>query len=403
MFILTQPVNIYSVKLITDMVGRFAATETSVCPMFGFLKRLQDLWHVNETTADICALFEAQSDFDADKATPTVTLEDLEGREDADLRVLQQEGVVDYIYDPYIHKTNFDGYVRHLEDLPEGYMDKYLENITFRIRHHNNGVAAYNRKHPIQNNFIGIGDNGLEVTERVDLISDYSVDRATLQDTESARRELPYVVKRLHNLSRLTSIHILSFIASFVKAKTASDRARELGTSTSQFKLNDVIRAGMWRCDTNGDATKPVVLGDKNKSAPVVFQWACGYPSTFTSYYEDMVNFLTYCEVLSIDIINDDLTQYGSEFIKGILVTTVTSNTQYDKLVSDAIRYYGGTVAEDKSSLSDSKLSTQLAEVVSAYQNYYYSRTDEYAKYMNQTSEARLLRYVLRLCVPVRI
>lgn len=393
MFILTQPINIYSVKLITDMVGRYAENENSVCPMYGFMKRLQELWHINETTADICALFEEQNDFDSDKAFPLYSLADLDGREDADVRILQQEDSVDCEYNPYVHPTNFDGYVRHLEDLPDGYMANYLGYITYRVRKHNNGVAVYNRKHPIQNNFIGVGDNGLEITEKVDLISDYSIDREQLQNVELATEQLPFVVKRLHNMSRLCHIHILSFISSYIKAKDASDRARAVGASTSKFKLNDVIRVGVWKCDQYGNPTGQVTLGDKNKNAPVVFMWAQGYPTVFSSYYEDMVNYRTYCESLSIDILSETMLRYNGDFVKDLFVPTVTPNNQYSKLIADALRYYGVSEQKKDNTLVTDTFEQRLVEVVSLYQNYYCGRPDAYNKYMDRDNNSRNFVY----------
>lgn len=397
MFILTQPVEIYSVKLITDMVGRYAETPDSVCPMYGFLKRLQDLWHINETTADISALFEMQPDYNADKQFPMVTLEDLEGQEDADIRSLQQERTVDVEYNPNIHKTNFDGYIRHLEYLPEGYMTVYLENLTLRIRTQSNGVAAYNNKHRIQNSFIGYGDNGMEITERVDLLSDYEIDRSLLKDAENARQQLPFVVKRLHNLSRLSKIHILSFIVSFMKARKQSDKARAIGASTSQFKLNDVIRMGVWKSNEQGAPCGQVHLGDKNKNAPIIFDWAMGRKSVFSSYYDDMINFFVYCDVLSIDVLHDTMLSYDDVFMRDIFVPIVTSNSQYDKLVADAILYYRGVDVPKVSTLASDSFTEALIELHANYVNYYTWNSDLYEKYMNYSFKDR--KYIYGMAV----
>jgi hypothetical protein len=169
-----------------------------------------------------------------------------------------------------------------------------------------------------------------------DLQLDVNVDDWSTEAKSVARENLPYVVKRLHNMSIYTGIHMLSFVSAYERAKIKSERIRSAG-SVKTLKKNAVIEQGVYLCDKQGNITKKVLVQNKNQRASDMFDWITGRSKQYPEYFNDYLNYIHYCKVLNINILDDDMTKYQSDFIDKLIITTVTPNNCYDRNVFNAI------------------------------------------------------------------
>lgn len=341
MFIQTRPVKLYSIKFITDLAMRTGySTTESVCPKRGMNDVVQRYFG-KETVASWESLFEQQIDFDADKVKPQLAQSYMEDMSLEDFKDEIKLESCSTQYDPSIHKLDFNTYYRRIEDIHSYYLESYMGNIVFNIRNKSGGIKDFDKEHKESFAFVSDGEDGIEVTESADLLVGAQVDMSDVANTQEAMLYLPYTVKRLWSLSAVAKINVLSYIKSYLIAKRSNEIALQTKTTTAYLKSNDVIRCGVWACNEFGYTIKQVQVENKNKHAAEMFEWVTGHSDKYVSFYEDFRNFLIYCSVLNIDIENDDMLQYDREFVKKLVIRTVTPNDQYDMLVAEAIRSGG--------------------------------------------------------------
>lgn len=334
MIVLTNPITLYGKKVVTDLATRsgYATADSFSCTL-GCQFKVKEMWAGEDTDANIAMLFEQQQDFDADVSQPHLTEEEYNEDEE------REEFEVGVRYNPATDKTSFDNYYRRLEDIASDYLEKYIGNLVFTICRHtgSGGMKQYNSKHREQPVLLSVGDDEGDFTELADLQLDKDENDWSLEMKQTAMLNLPYVIKRLHNMSCYTGVHMLSFIVAYLKAKEKNINMRVAG-SVKVLKKNAVIEEGVYLCDRDGDITKRVLVQNKNVRAAEMFDWITEVSPKYKAYYQDYLDFVHYCNVLNVDLFNDDMTKYQSAFVSKLIVTTVTPNKQYDIQVFDAIR-----------------------------------------------------------------
>lgn len=330
MIILTNPISLYGKKVVVDLATRSGeAKEDDYSCTLGLNYVVNKYWSGEDTEASIEMLFADQTDFNADIVQPHMN-------DDEYSDVIEQEEYNKVArYNPAVDKTDFDKYFRRLEDIAWQYLEKYVSNLVFTVCKYNGGAKAFEALHREQPTLVS-NDDSEEFTELADLQlygneNDWSPDVK-----QTAITKLPYVLKRLHNLSCYCGVHMISFIVAYLKAKERNMNARISGSQKS-LKKNAVISEGVYLCNEYGDITKKVTVQSKNVKAAKMFDWIIGMDKDFKAYYQDYLNFVHYCNVLNVDLLNDDMTKYASEFMSKLVVTTVTPNNQYDKQVYEAI------------------------------------------------------------------
>lgn len=330
MIILSNPINLYGKKVVTDLATRTGnSTVDDYSCGLGLAYKVRELWPDNDTDANLEMLFNDQVDFNADVCQPDMT------EDEYDEATAAEEHDVTRRYNPAVDTTDFNRYFRRLEDIANDYLEKYVGYMVFNIRNHASGIKAYNAKHMNQPTLISDGDDS-DYTELADLQLMQNDEDWPLSVKQSALQNLPYVIKRLHNMSCYTGVHMLSFIVAFLKAKERNNQLRIVG-SIKTLKKNAVIEEGVYLCDKQGNITKRVQVQNKNKRASDMFDWVAGASTEYQAYYQDYLDFVHYCNVLNIELFNDDMTKYQSEFVNSLIITTVTPNKQYDKQVFEAI------------------------------------------------------------------
>lgn len=328
MIILPNLVKLYGKKVVTDL-----ATRVGNCTLdtFSYGVGKADVVKTflpGETDANMGMLFNNQSDFDADIKQPHL-MED-----EYDEVVEAEEYEVGQKYDPAVDTTDFDRYLRRLEDIASDYTKKYISNLVYSIVHRTGGIKEYNKLHADQPVLMSNDDE--DFTELADLQVIEDVNNWTPDQKQNALQRLPYVIKRLHNMSCYTGIHMLSFVVAFVRAEEKNYGMRVAG-SIKSLKKNAVIEEGVYTCDKSGNILKQVLVQHKNKKASDMFDWLIGVNKEHASYFQDYLDFIHYCKVLNIDIMTDDMTKYQANFVNKLVITTVTPNKQYDKKVFSAI------------------------------------------------------------------
>ena len=331
MFVITDPIQLYGRKVTTDLALRSGSADANSYSRTPGLSAVVNRFWKSDSTANLEMLFQEQADFDADNKQPHYTWEEYDKNKE------QQEFEPMPPYSPAKDTTDFNDYFRRLEDICSDYFEDYVANLVYTIinKRGAGGVKLYEEKHRIQPTLYSVDDNE-DVTELADLQLMEDPNKWSTEARQKAIIELPYTIKRLHNLSRYCGIHMLSLIASYVTARRKNNLKRQTG-STMLLKKNAVIAECVYTCKTDGTIGKKIEVSNKNKKAEDMYNWLIGVNDDYPSYREDYHNFLHYCKVLNIDLENDDMSKYDSDFVDKLLVLTLTPDNQYNQSIYNDI------------------------------------------------------------------
>ena len=306
----------------------------SLSPYRGYAVAISNYFKRVERQANIPFFYEQQGDFDADAVKPTEVdedyIDDLDSEEEMNyVRNLSGENVGARVFDPYTDTIEkFDVYERHLEDIHPAYVYKYLENLKYSIvTYKQHGVLEHNANHKLQNCLYD--EENEHAISQADLLMLNGSESHTEAELSYAESRLPYVLKRLNNLSILMGVHMLSYISAYIRAESEYNVMRSNG-SKSAFKYTNVINAGFYMCDSAGNPTKLATISMKNPKTSEVFSWYIGDSNKWRAYWKDVTNYITYANLLNIDIINDDMSKYDCKFFKKLKVTMLTPDSQYN-------------------------------------------------------------------------
>lgn len=352
MFVITNPIQLYGRKILTDLAlksGLPAAKDFS--PYIGLHGAALN-YIKQDTSADLEYLFEAQLDFDADKNQPHIDADD--DYSEAEEQTYTKESQ----FNPAIDKVKFARYNRHLEDIHYAYVSKYFGEICYNIAHKGNsgGVITYAKKHYIQPTLSGIDNEG-EVNELADLVMQKEEEKYSETDRAIATERLPYVVKRLHILSKLCGVSMLSLIAAYVKSRNAYLQSNVTGRSQRSFKHTAVYRYTIYKCNQMGVVYGGIDRENKNINVKNMFDWLEGDNDDYPSYRHDYLDYVRYMEILNISW-EDDWTQYNESFLSSIPCYVLPNNAQYEIEVARALGGSAMKVKTDIELLRDKTLAT---------------------------------------------
>lgn len=270
-------------------------------------------------------------DFDADVIQPCCDAD----CDDEEFEEALAETAPEVKYTPYSDGETFTKYHRRLEDVHPGYLEKYLSEALYAATRYRDGIVRkMERSASAQYTLVDMED-GNAISES-DLELDVSEHAWSQHEISNATRNLPYVMKRLYNLSILFHVHMLSFIASYKAADEFCRARREIGY-TKTAKVNDVVAYGVYLCDDFGNPTYMPAVSAKNLRIIRAFRWYTKETDEYPAYHVDVDNFLHYLDVLNIDILHDDMSKYDAKYMASLIVTTVTPASQYDPDVYKAL------------------------------------------------------------------
>lgn len=330
MFVFQTPLALLTKTVIADLALRSGSPTANSCSCFrgmrafavGEINRLITEEALGTLTLD--AIIASMPDFDADKIQPTCkSTEDDEAFEAA-----LEEAEMDYPYSPYTHDETFDHYYRRLEDIHPRYLLKYMGEALYAAAKYRDGIVRDTQnEYAVQHTLVD-QESGKAISES-DIELDVNEAEWSQKEIADAIHNLPYVMKRLHNLGILFRVHMLSFIAAYVRADNIN-RVRRTAGYTKTTKVNDVVDMGVYLCDSLGNATYQPTKSAKNLRIMEVFKWYTYDSDKYPAYHIDVENFLHYVDVLNIDIVNEDMSRYDADFMSKLIVTTITPASQYN-------------------------------------------------------------------------
>ena len=409
MLVLTNPVRLYGKKVITDLISRRGAPDQYTTPFYGmesvFLK-WSGYKDVSELPATLDYICELEPDFNADNSQPLQhSLDEFDpikyAEEEAGERLPMYKATES---DP----NNFRVYYRRLEDINEEYLKNYIGYIAYRMCYqakNSRSIGGLNRLHQVQPTLVDVNED--EESELADTVVFDNTDRITEAEIEYANDHLGYTLKRLHNLSKQIGIHIISYIGAYLRAKAMNDKKRQSG-SIKRLTSNDVITCGVYLCDGHGNATKRIEVKNKNKHAIDAYNWIMGLDNTYSAYIKDYYSLLHYCDVLSIDLINDDtLPSIGSDIVDKLIIKTVTPNKQYNEQIFKALKDNNPTIVKKTNELSDIiEATVSLVDEACSDENannVFYNIVNQYVNYTPEDARAlgvNLYVGVMRMMYP---
>ena len=218
---------------------------------------------------------------------------------------------------PYIKRTSRSGeYNRRLEDIDESWVRKYVTDAVTGLKiRKSGGLREYRRSHA-ETRVIENGEG--ERVEESDLLLEYGNTSYRPMDVATAKSKLPYLLKRLHDKSVELRTSVLSLI-----------RAYEIASSGGRKPMpKDILAATVYQMGADGTITgKFPGTANSGKVFPKARAWIAGeFPD---SYFDDAMELLRVCDVLGIDIRNEDPREFQADTIEKMRVTYISRNREY--------------------------------------------------------------------------
>jgi len=275
--------------LLVDLVSRTGSpTMHSLSPYNGMRKVLfQQV--PNGDLSRIIDMLKTQPDYDADHQKP--------------------------VAGPYVKNKPDGPYLRRLEDIDESWVQKYLENVLTGIKiNKSGGMREYASHHREANTFRNSEGDTIEEGE---LLVDSPTYKA--MDIAEAKSKLPYLLKRLYDKSLEMKVSAMSLIIAYEKAKIVRKVPRP----------KDILEVGVYKMGKDGNLEGLFPLtANSGKVFPPACDWIRGF-NRMDPYFADAVELIRVCEVLGIDIRDEDPRDYQKDDIAKLKVTYISKNRDY--------------------------------------------------------------------------
>lgn len=319
----------------------------------------RNMRRTNVSNVNLADIASGISDYSVDYSQPRGDVD----MDESEFKEILADSEKSYMYDPSIHNESFNNYHRRFEDVSIFFLQKYISDAFYGTCYYEKGaVKTFLKNNRAQHTFTDIEDSS-SISES-DLLTEENVAEWSQSEIANAMTQLPYVVKRLHALSMLSKVHILSFVSAYVRARRLNI-AMQMAGSTKTLKVNAVVDQGVYLCTADGDPTYTPDISAKNVHIAKVFNWYSGMTvSEWEKYRVDIKNLLHYTNVLNIDIESDDMTRYNADYCNSLLVTVLTPEVQYNADIYKELRRPSPVVTEADS------ISTRLEETMAKFEEY---------------------------------
>lgn len=229
------------------------------------------------------------------------------------------------------------------------------------------------------------------------------------EEYEQAMTEIPYLLKMIHNTSKMMRAHLFSFLRAYVII------GREKGRKYGQVAPGDFgdIRQPLLRMKANGQIDREFNHNADNRGVdyPNARRFICG-ESPNDPTYKACMKLARYFEIIGLDIKNEDPYAYTDEVINSLVCTYLPENGDYESAFGMDDPDIRGALQPDKlfvlQKQSNSQRSSDLEEMsekeiigtIALYLeslkvlepnlfNGYADRTDEMVEYLNALLEAK--------------
>lgn len=350
MYIINKPIGLPDITICSEVTSS-DLSKTPNTPFGGIMSLVKKNWtnFENEVSnQSMSDLFAKEPDFDADSARPFFVDEDIWDDASEIRKAFEEEGDASnrpHAYDPAHDTLNDLEYARCLEDIHPAFIEKYVMNLKFRFTKQGSATMAEAKQdaktHKSLFNVEGDGNED-EANELMELQTDTYESVYPQEMIEQARADLPMVLKKLLRFSQVKKLHMYTFLRAFMLAKRNS--------STGLFTAMDLYKYKIYKADADtGDIKESsaaestcgeLVSSSRTPSVQTMFQWLIDPHENF-AMHQVCINFMSYMDILQIDIVNDDMSKYTSAYINSLHVPSVTPNKTYNKMVYDQLRTRG--------------------------------------------------------------
>lgn len=239
-------------------------------------------------------------DFDADKAKST---------DDADER-------------SYRARERVGAYFTRIEDIPVEDIHEYAKSVIIGFKLNNDGMRQYEKNFTAATAMID-EENGAIVysTDLEEIEIEHSV-----EDILEAKAQLPYLLKMLQKGSEQMGASLLSFIIAMAKFFSANPKGR--------MTAGDYVAQGVYTVDGRGRLGRKFTISDNTNTSSTVrgfrvaVAWATGQNKE-DQYYKIYQRLLQVCDVLGIDLANEDPTMYDQDVISRAVCVYMATNEEY--------------------------------------------------------------------------
>lgn len=213
-------------------------------------------------------------------------------------------------------KDDTKPYPRKLEEIDESWVKAYLIQALVGLKKDKcGGLREYRTTN--RESTVFVDDNGDEVEESELAVEEQEYSPLTIAEAKS---KLPYLLKRLHDKSKQIGVSVISLISVYERAKVS--------TAGKAVRPSDMLAYNVYRMDSHGNITSPFPeSANSAKQFPNAFAWING--SNRDKYFYDAMELLSVCDILGIDIKNENPMDFQEEDIQNMQVTYITRNRDY--------------------------------------------------------------------------
>lgn len=214
-----------------------------------------------------------------------------------------------------------------IEEVPSNLIETYITQVLYNIVNYNvGGVREFSKFNSREQRALRDNESGDVIYESELLTEQYDY---TYEEYLEWKKQLPYLVKRMHIKSINTGFHVMSAI-----------RARAL-CYRDKVKVTpkNLIERKIFACDENGNL-RGLVMENTGQFQQYFCKWIRGHEEVRDSFYDDMQELCYICSRLGIDLARENPIRYNGYFVDNLVSDYVIKNGKV--LVSAACELAGG-------------------------------------------------------------
>lgn len=222
--------------------------------------------------------------------------------------------------------------MKTIYDIGETVIRDYIGNLVYSATRYNSGSTKEDRQNFQYGRFIQDSEDDGHIIMESDL--QVKKDGPSAKDKIYWNKKLPYILKKLHQISKTIEISIISSLVCYYKARRDYNRNKKYSEAVSVGKI---IEKGVMKMGKDGKI-KRVDPDDPNSSIiyekdgkgnfrEYVYDHLVG--NTKDELYDLIHELMFIINELNIDFCNEKAERYEEDFINDLVTSYVTSNRAY--------------------------------------------------------------------------
>jgi hypothetical protein len=213
---------------------------------------------------------------------------------------------------------------RRIEDIPASDVYRYASNVLTVLKINRNGVKAYNKQHGETESFQD-NETGEIINESESAIA--SENGYSTLDTALAAERLPFLLRRLWLAGKNFHVNLISLMIAWRRALSLYPG--------KTLHARHLIDCGFFESDNW------ISVGENaNKQLHIkqAIDWVLGNHNRTCEDYNAMIELVSVCGKLGIELEDDNAKLYDSGFFSRLIVTYLPSNKEYLKITETEIQ-----------------------------------------------------------------